>query len=438
MGTALVAGTRRWRFGLTRRGRAVLTTAVAMGCTARLLGLIELYVLAAGAAGLVMAAMAYVMVRDVNLEITRSLNPTRIHAGDVTRVALRVKNRSNRPSPLVAITDPLRPSGTAARSAAPAGAAKFVIEPVASGHAEGAEYRLPADHRGVFGIGPLTGDVLDPFGLARRRITLASLSELVIYPAVEPLQARADRRGRISDADAPRASLRSPAGGEFAGLRAYRQGDDLRRVHWPSTARTGQIMIRQHEVAGQGRVTVGIDASPLSHPDPAVFEAVVSAGASLLVAEATRGSSVRLVTATDAGPDFDTGFGAGLAHLDLALDWLARLDAGADRGHSSAHHRDGPQRSARDRGATGEPRASVVLVGTDQSTDGWHGLLQLADDVASVTAVVFGAESAGGAPGPTPVVRIGPGRRFAPAWDGAQGAVDLGSRPVATASVADR
>lgn len=412
----------------------MLTAAVAMGCTARLLGLIELYVLAAGAAGLVVAALVYVTVRDVNLEITRSLNPTRVHAGNVTRVTLAVRNRSHRSSPLVAITDPLRPSGNPARNGAPAGAAKFVIEPVAAGQAEAAEYRLPADHRGVFAIGPMTGDLLDPFGMARRRITLASLSELVIYPAVEPLGARADRRGRISDADAPRSSLRSPAGGEFAGLRAYRQGDDLRRVHWPSTARTGQIMIRQHEVAGQGRVTVGIDASSSSHPDAAVFEAAVSAAASLLVSGATRGSSVRLVTATEAGLDFDTGFDTGLAHLDVALDRLARLDPHADGAGASGHGAAVPVGSARDRGATGEPRASVVLVGTDESANGWHGLLQLADDVASVTAVIFGPGSPGGAPGdpgPTPVVRVGPGRRFAPAWDGAHAAVGVGGRPAA-------
>ena len=80
----------------------------------------------------------------------------------------------------------------------------------------------------------------------------------------------------------------SDLGDEFVTLREYELGDDLRRVHWRSTARTGELMIRQDEARWRSRAAVVLDVQPGAH-DAASFEVAVEAAASV-VGAAGRGS----------------------------------------------------------------------------------------------------------------------------------------------------
>ncbi len=95
-------------------------------------------------------------------------------------------------------------------------------------------------------------------------------------------------------------------GDEFYGLREYRIGDDLRRVHWASTARTDQLMIRQPENLLQGRLTIAVDLRSTVH-DAATLEAALSAAASLVMAGIR--SRIHVRAATTSG--IDSGFGIG-------------------------------------------------------------------------------------------------------------------------------
>src|SRR5205085_267678 len=107
----------------------------------------------------------------------------------------------------------------------------------------------------------------------------------------------------------------------------YKQGDDLRRVHWPSVARTGRLMIRQEETPWRGRTTVVVDLRADVH-DADSFEDVLSAAASVLLAGGAQNGLVRLVTT---GP-FDSGFGAGRVFLDHLLEILALAHPQEDLG----------------------------------------------------------------------------------------------------------
>jgi uncharacterized protein (DUF58 family) len=100
----------------------------------------------------------------------------------------------------------------------------------------------------------------------------------------------------------------------------------MRKVHWPSTARHGELVVRQHELPWQERTTVMLDVRSYSHT-AASFELAVSAAASILVACFGRGDQVRLFTSDRV----DSGFGNGRAHLDALLDHLAvvQLDQAA-------------------------------------------------------------------------------------------------------------
>src|SRR5205085_1350482 len=107
----------------------------------------------------------------------------------------------------------------------------------------------------------------------------------------------------------------------------YKQGDDLRRVHWPSVARTGRLMIRQDETPWRGRTTVVLDLRADVHTEDS-FEDVLSAAASVLLAGGAQNGLVRLVTT---GP-FDSGFGAGRVFLDHLLEILALAHPQEDLG----------------------------------------------------------------------------------------------------------
>ena len=119
----------------------------------------------------------------------------------------------------------------------------------------------------------------------------------------------------------------------------YEVGDDLRRVHWPSTARRDELMIRQNETPWQGRATVLLDTRARFHTGYS-FEAAVSAAASVLTACWQRRSLIRLMTTDGA----DSGFGTGPGHLELMLSRLAVIDVsdhGGLAGLTAGHAGDG-------------------------------------------------------------------------------------------------
>jgi uncharacterized protein (DUF58 family) len=126
-----------------------------------------------------------------------------------------------------------------------------------------------------------------------------------------------------SGSQRPRALL--GAGDEFYALRQYEIGDDLRRVHWPSTARLDDLMIRQDEMPWQTRVTILLDVRSIVHSEESL-ELAVSAAASIHDASRRQQSLIRLVS-TDGT---DSGFAAGTAHDEAILEHLATVPASRD------------------------------------------------------------------------------------------------------------
>jgi uncharacterized protein (DUF58 family) len=196
--------------------------------------------------------------------------------------------------------------------------ARFLLPPLAPGQVDRASYRLPTQARGLFGLGPLEASVTDPFGLAGRTVVVAPVAELVVYPHVDPVLPLPHTTGGDQMASASHPTAVGPSGHDFYALRGYQVGDDLRRVHWPSTARRDELMIRQHELPWQGRATVVLDTRRRFHTD-ASFEAAVSAAASILTACWRDGSPVRLLSTDGA----DSGFGTGQSHVEALLSRLA-------------------------------------------------------------------------------------------------------------------
>ncbi len=300
---------------LTRRGWALTVGGLLLALAGRLLGLLELYVLAMGCWALQATALGFLALHPADLAARRSLHPQRAQVGGESRVELAVTNQGRRTTPVVELRDPV--DGGPRR-------ARLLMAPVAPGAEELAHYRIPTERRGVLTVGPLEARRFDPLALATRAAVVTPVSELIVYPAVEdllplPHAPGDDRRGGFR-----RATAMGAAGDDFYALRPWVVGDDLRQVHWPSTARRDELMLRQHDVPWQGRATVVLDVRARYHDDSSLEQAV-SAAASIAVASGRGGSLLRLIT-TDGG---DSGFGTGPAHLDAILERLARATAGA-------------------------------------------------------------------------------------------------------------
>ncbi|MEO6628616.1 MAG: DUF58 domain-containing protein [Aquihabitans sp.] len=297
---------------LTRAGWSLLMGALAMVIVGRMLGLPELYMLAAIAAAVVAIAQISVRRPPPHLMVEREVRPRRIHLGEPCRVELQIENAGLRRTPVLSLHDPVAGTVGATLSLAP-------LDP--GGH-RSAGYRLPTERRGVLRIGPLDARRVDPFGLASRHHQLAGVSDLTILPAIEALDG-GSAGGGLDDPIAGLAHhmLGRPGDEDFSSLRPYVVGDDLRRVHWASTARTGELLVRQDDPPWQGHLTVVLDARS-NRIDPEAFEMAVSAAASLIHAVALRGDRARLVI-TDGT---DSGLTDARANQELLLEHLAVVD----------------------------------------------------------------------------------------------------------------
>jgi len=280
---------------ITARGWTLLIGGGVLCVVGRLLGAVDLFVLGAGAAALVGLATLVARLPGPRLDVQRELHPPRVYAGSESRVELIVRNAGGRRTPVFGLRDPFDGGRRQAR---------FLVSPLAAGESARAAYRLPTERRGIFTLGPLEASVTDPFGLAARTLRVAPASELTVYPHIDSIAPLPHTRGDdpLSGADHPTGVALS--GEDFYALRAYEVGDDLRRVHWPSTARLDELMIRQNEMPWQSRVTVLLDLRRRAHSGESL-ELAVSAAASIVAACWQRGSLVRLVT---------------LASVDLARD----------------------------------------------------------------------------------------------------------------------
>jgi uncharacterized protein (DUF58 family) len=273
------------RPALTNRGWALIGAAVALLVGARVLGVVELAMLAAAAVLLVAGALVRVRGRAAHLSAERILRPARAEAGGQARADLSLTNRGTKTTTVLTATDCFDGGRRVAR---------FLVPPLTGGETAEAAYRLPTGRRGIYSVGPLTVSVTDPFGIAEASTVSPRVDRFVVYPRIEeilPLPGSSNREARLG---AFRAS-RVPIGLDFFGLREYELGDDLRRVHWRSTARTGELMLRQDEMPWESRATVFLDTRPATHQGES-FERAVEVAASIVTAVARGRRHVRFLT----------------------------------------------------------------------------------------------------------------------------------------------
>jgi uncharacterized protein (DUF58 family) len=291
------------------RGVAVLAAALGLWLVARIAGSPTLHIVAVGLAVLPIAAVAYTRWSRQRLRVRRRPSDQRIQPGRRVTVELEIENESSASTSFLLLED-----------AVPAGLgrpARLVLTGIAAHGLARASYSLVAQSRGRYALGPLAIDVSDPFALTRSRVEFAGRDELVVTPAVEELETGpASPFGQTSGLSLAKHLFRT--GEEFFTMRAYQEGDDLRRIHWPSVARSGELMIRQDESTRRSTAVMYLDTrqSVVGQTRSAAFERCVSSAASIGMLLARHGFTIRLAT-TRLAPSVVSG--------DEFLDTLAAV-----------------------------------------------------------------------------------------------------------------
>lgn len=299
---------------LTRRGWTLAGASAGLVVGSRILGAGPLAGLGIAGALLIGFAAVWVTFRRPGLTLERGVRPARLHAGGEGRVLISGVTATG--TPLLTLTDQVDGGRRAAR---------FVVAPQAPQSELHAAYRIPTARRGRHVVGPLLATVSDPLGLARRSRVVAEATDIVVCPRVHDVVS--PRRGGggepAAHADGARAPALEPLG-EFLALREYEPGDDPRRVHWRSSARRGELLVRQDEAASPGRVILVLDTRAGVHNE-ASFEIAIEAIASLAVRLHRDHAPVEVLTTRG-----DVLGRPGPGAVELLLDRLAVVEPDPD------------------------------------------------------------------------------------------------------------
>lgn len=378
----------------TPAGIATLVAAGVLIAAARIFGIFELYIIGAALLALVACACAWVLLNWRALKVERRVEPVRLPVGATSVVSLNLHNKRLIPTPVARITDTVQGEVVADAN----------IPPLRRHRSTRANYRVPTSTRGIVPIGPMNTVVTDPFGLARVQRSSAPDASLLVLPAIEDV-APPPRPGGDQAAHPDRSAGRlSPSGDEFSALRSYEVGDDLRKVHWASTARTGELLVRTEQMPEHGHSTVLLDIRR-SSAGPETFERMVSAAASLVTALYDRGDIVQMATTNGA-----ERIATDRVSYDRILDQLAVITQTSDSV---------PQLPPRKPG-TGRAETAVMVLG-DDATEVFELAKRVIGKRARAFAVYFPQNKAtaiGGdnALGSLRMVPVAPSASFAEAW----------------------
>jgi Protein of unknown function DUF58 len=252
-----------------------------------------------GTAGVVAvgSAVGLAMWRP-RLGVQRLAEPDRVARGDSARMTLTVRNTSR-----------LLPANLVASDRVGSGSVPVPLLRLRPGKDTTVAYPVPTRRRGVVEVGPLRVTRGDPLGLVRLARTYGDVAKVWVHPRVHRLRAVPAGMARSLDGridKVPHGTI------TFDSLREYVVGDDLRRVHWRSSAKAGELMVREQLDPSEPAIVVLLDDRAAAHPQvrdgtAESFEAACEAAASVVAAAVREDLPVvlQLVTGVAAGPYLD-------------------------------------------------------------------------------------------------------------------------------------
>jgi uncharacterized protein (DUF58 family) len=304
--------------GLTTRGRCLLAAGLAAALCAVLVNERDLLRVAAFAMMLPLLASVIVGHTQIRLRADRELVPPRVAVGSDCQTHLTLHGTGTLSGRL--LLEDVVPQALG-------GPRRAVVARLPQRGALALIYPLHPVERRVHSLGPLIARITDPLGLAEYSRTLAEHSRLVVIPVVVPLTGL-PAGGGLGSSEAGGGRVGVGPGQDAVVVRSYQQGDDLRKVHWRTTARRDELMVRVEEWPERGGATVLLDHRDAAHRGSgptSSLEYAVSLAASVYVHLRQHGQRVRLVTGDGL---VRAGAGDGTDHtIDTTLDALAALRA---------------------------------------------------------------------------------------------------------------
>jgi uncharacterized protein (DUF58 family) len=298
---------------------AILTTVLFLAAAGTVANGWQMFFMAAIVLALPVASLAVGWLALRGLHARREL-PSPAWAGDVVPFRLAVLAEGKWPR-LFLQADEALPRWLKRADARP-----VTFDLPASGETR-VEYDVELLKRGVYSLSTLSLSSLDPLGLFRFRKSITAPGELVVYPVPEDV-AGFDLSGaeRFGNRDLPYASARG-SGIDLDGVREYTPGDPLRRMHWKTVARTGELHVIEFEEARALSVVIALDTfrgGDAGQAPDSSFEYLVRLAASVAQSSVRSGATVRLVCADSTGLDGIAG--RGTEHLLSVYAALARVE----------------------------------------------------------------------------------------------------------------
>ncbi|MCB2413185.1 DUF58 domain-containing protein [Demequina sp. TTPB684] len=253
-----------WFTGL---GAVVLAgTAIALGVVG-MWGWLEFLTIAAiGGAALVMAA--FFLVGRIAYDASLNLALTRVVVGERAVGGIELRNPTKRALLPVLVELPVGK-----------GLASFAIPRLGAGESHDDVFTIPTHRRAVLPVGPITAVRGDPLGLLARVVTWTDPVDLYVHPRTVSLEGSSS--GFLQDLEGLPSKDLSNSDIAFHALREYVPGDDRRHVHWKSTARTGQLMVRQFEETRRSHLAISLSLNGDEYETEDQFELGVSVAGSL-------------------------------------------------------------------------------------------------------------------------------------------------------------
>ncbi|MEI2779581.1 MAG: DUF58 domain-containing protein [Tetrasphaera sp.] len=273
---------------LTLRGRCFLAAGAALVVCGLVLGFRDITRLGVLVGGLPLIVGLIGVRRGLALTTEREVIPSRVRIDETSDVTLVVTNAGSSATPILMAEEQL--------DYALGDRPRFVVPRLGPGERQLLPYRVRCNVRGRHRLGPLGLRVTDPFDLTVRLAVVADMGELIVLPRVLDLTGGGTSGGLGTEGTIPH--MVALHGEDDVSVREYRDGDDLRRIHWPATARTGDLMVRQEDRPAKRRAVVLLDDREVTSSGPRTagsFEWAVTAVASICAMLIDAGLSTHLI-----------------------------------------------------------------------------------------------------------------------------------------------
>jgi uncharacterized protein (DUF58 family) len=292
---------------VTPIGWAVLGTMITAWLLGWQLGWREAMLLAAACLLLLVMSLVFLIGR-ATLHVNVLLQPRRVSVGAPAAGQVNITNIS--PRRMWPIRLELRVGAAVAR---------FNLPSLASNHEHDELFVIPTTRRAVVPVGPALTVRGDPLGLMRREVAWTGVTELFVHPRIVGLDPLGS--GLLRDLEGQSSNAVSQSDLAFHALRDYAAGDDRRYIHWRSSARTGQLMVRQFVDTRRIHATMVVDGDPSAYASEDEFELALSAAGSVAVRAIQDEQQASIIASTEAVSD---------GNIQQILDGLTRAEFAED------------------------------------------------------------------------------------------------------------